>query len=370
MAALGEVPFGRYYGSVDATPLFVVLAGAHYERTGDLEFTRTLWPHVERALAWISRYGDRDGDGFVEYARRSPKGLVQQGWKDSRDSVFHQDGTLVEGGSVALCEVQGYTYAALSAASALALTLGMEERAEQLKVEAHALRRRFEERFWCEDLSTYALALDGEKRPCRVRTSNPGHCLFTGIADEDHARRVAATLTDESSFSGWGIRTVATNECRYNPMSYHNGSVWPHDSALVAAGFARYGMRDQAVQVLQGLFDATLFLDMHRLPELFCGFQRRLGEGPTLYPVSCSPQAWASGSVFLLLQACLGIEVRAAEHKVILANPCLPPFLEEVHIDGLRVGDAKVDLLLTRYGRDVGINVPQREGKVSVVALK
>ncbi len=367
MAALGEVPFGRYYGTIDATPMFVLLAGAYYERTGDRAFVESIWPHVERALAWIDRYGDVDGDGFVEYVRRSRRGLVHQGWKDSQDSVFDEDGVLAEG-PIALCEVQGYVYAAKAAAARLARGLGRNPFAEALEGQAGTLRRRFEEAFWCEDLATYALALDGLKRPCRVRTSNAGHCLFAGIASEERARRVAATLIDEASFSGWGIRTVATTEARYNPISYHNGSVWPHDNALIAAGFSRYGLKDQTMKLLAGLFDASLFLDLHRLPELFCGFPRRLGEVPTLYPVACVPQAWASGSVFLLLQACLGLEVRGSERKLVFCNPVLPEFLQEVRIRKLRVGEACVDLLLTRHERgDIAVTVVRREGSVEVV---
>ncbi len=369
MATLGEVPFGRYYGTVDATPLFVMLAGAYFERTGDLALIQQLWPSVERALGWIDEYGDRDGDGFVEYASQARHGLIHQGWKDSQDSVFHADGMLAEG-PIALCEVQGYTWAARRAAATLASTLGLQERATVLTHQADALRQRFEEVFWCEDLSTYALALDGKKAPCRVRTSNAGQCLFTGIVDPQRARRTASTLTSEMSFSGWGIRTVCATESRYNPMSYHNGSIWPHDNSLIAAGFARYGLRDHAAAVLSSLFDASLFFELHRMPELFCGFRRRPGESPTLYPVSCSPQSWAAGAVFMLLQASLGLDVRGSEHRVVFTNPFLPPFLDEVEIRGLRVGDASLDLELTRHGEDVGINVQHRQGEVAVVAVK
>jgi len=369
MAATGEVPFGRYYGSVDATPLFVLLAGAYFERTADREFSQGIWPHVERALMWIDQYGDCDGDGFVEYARRSERGLVQQGWKDSHDSVFHEDGSLAEG-PIALCEVQGYVYAAKLAAARLAEALALDARAKELADGAETLRRRFEEAFWCDDLSTYALALDGRKRPCRVRTSNAGHCLFAGIASEERARRVARTLTSEASFSGWGIRTVAATEPCYNPMSYHNGSVWPHDNAIIAAGLARYGFKSDALKILTGLFDASLFFDLHRLSELFCGFPRRPGESPTLYPVSCAPQSWASGSVLLLLQACLGMEVRGTERKVVFSNPCLPKFLQEVQIKGLVVREASLDLSLVCHHDDVGINVLRREGRVAVTAIK
>ena len=369
MAATGEVPFGRYYGSVDATPLFVMLAGAYYERTGDLETADGVWPHVERALDWIDRYGDIDTDGFVEYARRSETGLVQQGWKDSQDSVFHRDGTLAEP-PIALCEVQGYVYAAKRAAATLATALGDAARARQLNDAAKALRQRFEEVFWCDDLSTYALALDGRKQLCRVRASNAGHCLYAGIVSSERAERVASTLLGDASYSGWGIRTVAQTEALYNPMSYHNGSIWPHDNALIAAGLARYGCKSEALRVLTGLFDASAFFDLHRLPELFCGFARRPDESPTTYPVSCAPQSWASAAVLMLLQACLGLEVRGAERKVVFADPVLPEFLREVHINGLRVGDASVDLYLVRHREDVGINVVRREGRVNVVTMK
>lgn len=370
MAVVGEVPFHRYYGSVDATPLFVLLAGAYYERTGDLAFIRSLWPHVLRALDWIDRYGDRDGDGFVEYAQQSPHGLINHGWKDSQDSVFHADGSLAQG-PIALCEVQGYVYAAKCAAAKLAAAFGDGERARALAEAAAALRDRFEAAFWCDDLSTYALALDGAKRPCRVRTSNAGHCLFAGIATEEHARRVAATLTDEASYSGWGVRTVAAGEARYNPMSYHNGSIWPHDNALIAAGFARYGLKDEAARILTGLFDATLFLDLRRLPELFCGFPRRLGEAPTLYPVACSPQTWAAAAVFLLLESCLGLRVQGSERRVIFADPVLPQSLAQVTVRNLRIADACVDLVAVRHAEgDVSVNVLRRRGEVDITILK
>lgn len=370
MALLGEVPFHRYYGSVDATPLFVVLAGAYYERTGDEAFIRSLWPHIVRALDWIDRYGDRDGDGFIEYARRSQTGLANQGWKDSEDSVFHADGSLAHG-PIALCEVQAYVYAAKRAAADLAAVLGDAERAGVLAQAADALRDRFAAAFWCDDISTYALALDGDKRPCRVSTSNAGHCLYAGIATPEHARRVAATLTSDAFFSGWGVRTVADGERRYNPMSYHNGSVWPHDNALIAAGFARYGLKEEAARILTGLFDASLFFDLNRLPELFCGFPRRPGEAPTHYPVACSPQTWAAATVFLLLESCLGLKVLGSQGRIMFFKPLLPESLKQVSINGLRVGNASIDLLAVRHDEgDVGINVVRREGDLDVLILK
>jgi glycogen debranching enzyme len=369
MAALGEVPFGRYYGSVDATPLFVMLAGAYFRRTADRPFAESIWPNVERALRWMESYGDPDGDGFVEYARRSAHGLVQQGWKDSHDSVFHADGTMAEP-PIALCEVQGYAFAARMAAAEIAAALDLPERAHQLTESARVLQQRFEQAFWCEDLGTYALALDGKKRPCRVRTSNPGHCLFSGITSTAHAQRTCHTLLEHASFSGWGIRTLATTEARYNPMSYHNGSVWPHDNGLVAAGFGRYGFRRQVMRVLEGLFLASQFLELRRMPELFGGFDRRRGEGPTLYPVACLPQAWASGSVFMVLQACLGLSIDASAQEVRLENPALPEWLPEVRISGLEVAGASADLLLERHPHDVGVTVLRREGALRVTVVK
>ena len=369
MAALGEVPFGLYYGSIDATPLFVMLAGAYYERTGDRAFARSIWPNVARALTWIDRYGDRDRDGFVEYARRSHHGLVHQGWKDSHDAIFDADGQPAEG-PIALCEVQGYVYAAKLAAAELARGLGDNATAQELVSQAEKLRQRFDETFWCDDLSTFALALDGNKQPCRVRTSNAGHCLFAGIATDERARCVAATLTNEASFSGWGIRTVAAQEARYNPMSYHNGSVWPHDNALIGAGLARSGLKNEAAKVVTALFDASLFFELHRLPELFCGFARRAGEGPTLYPVACAPQAWAAGAAFLLLQACLGLRVLGFERKLMFSGPVLPEFLEQVTIRNLRIGEACVDLSLTRNKEDVRIDVLRKQGDVKIVVVE
>jgi glycogen debranching enzyme len=368
MARLGEIPFQCYYGTVDATPLFIVLAGHYYRRTGDRPFIERLWPNLDRALFWIDRYGDSDGDGFVEYARHSANGLIQQGWKDSHDSVFHADGTFAAP-PIALCEVQGYVYEAKDLAAELAAVMGLEERARQLDAAALALKRRFNEAFWLEDLGTFALALDGDKACCRVRTSNAGHALYTGIADPHHARRTAETLLDKDSFSGWGVRTVAENENRYNPMAYHNGSVWPHDTAMVAAGLARYDRKDLALTLLTGLFDASLFLDLHRLPELFCGFARLPGQGPTLYPVACSPQAWASGAVFQLVQACLGLTFSPDKPQIRFYHPQLPHYLNWMRIRNLRFGDAAIDLILRRHANDVGINVERKDGDIEVAIV-
>jgi glycogen debranching enzyme len=365
MARTGEIPFGRYYGTVDATPLFVALAGAYHRRTGDLDFIRGIWPQLRLALEWMDRYGDVDGDGFIEYARRSREGLVQQGWKDSHDSVFHDDGRLADA-PIALCEVQAYVYEAKLMAGELARHFGEDALADRLRDEATALKRRFDEAFWCEELGTYAIALDGEKQPCRIASSNAGHALWTGIATPGHARRVVERLMAEDSFCGWGIRTVAGGQARYNPMSYHNGSIWPHDNALIAAGMARYGHTDEALRIFAALFDASLHFDRHRLPELFCGFPRRAGEGPTLYPVACSPQAWAAAAVFGMLQACLGLDFHPGRPEVALRSPRLPPFIQWVKVQGLGMRGHSVDLLLQRYQNNVGIEVTRKQGDIEV----
>jgi glycogen debranching enzyme len=366
MAILKEVPFGHYYGSVDSTPLFVMLAAAYWDRTGDREFLRTLWPTVEAALQWMDRYGDLDGDGFLEYARESPDGLVNQGWKDSNDSVFHADGTLAEP-PIAIVEVQAYAYAAKLGAVRIARALDRMEDAKRFFAEAMELRERFERAFWSDELGTYALALDGKKRPCLVRSSNAGHALLCGIAGEDRAQRVAAALMDEAGFSGWGVRTIAAGAARYNPMSYHNGSIWPHDNGLIGLGLGRYDMKQDLVRVLGGMFEATTAIDLHRLPELFCGFPRRPAVGPTSYPVACSPQAWASATVFGLLGACLGISFVPEQRQVQFRRPVLPPCVGEFRLENLRLGNGTVDVLFRRHINDVAVNVLRREGDISVV---
>jgi glycogen debranching enzyme len=368
MAVLGEVPFGLYYGSVDSTPLFIVLARAYFDRTGDQALIAELWPNIEAALGWMEQHGDIDRDGFLEYDRKSKIGLTNQGWKDSVDSVFHADGALAEP-PIALCEVQGYAYAAWVGAAALARTLGKNDRGNALTGKAIELKRRFESAFWCEDIGTYALALDHQKRPCRVRSSNAGQTLFTGIAASDRAARVAATLMGPDSFSDWGIRTIATGETRYNPMSYHNGSIWPHDNALIAMGFARYGLVEPLLRLATGLFDTATMVDLNRLPELFCGFERRHGEGPTGYPVACIPQAWASASCFALLGAMLGMSFNHHTRQIRLTRPVLPAFLGEVEIRNLQLAHGSVDLLFRRHTRDVALNVLRKDGHVEVILV-
>jgi glycogen debranching enzyme len=365
MAELGEVPFRLYYGSVDATALFVMLAGLYAERTGDYQTIKELWPSIESALAWIDGPADADKDGFIEYYRATEKGLANQGWKDSFDAIFHADGRLAEG-PIALAEVQGYVFAAKRLAARCAREVGLIERANQLEREAARLARQFDAAFWCPELGTYALALDGAKEPCRVLSSNAGQVLFTGICGADRAAEVAYGLLQPRFFSGWGIRTIARGEARYNPMSYHNGSIWPHDNALITLGFARYGLKRAVEQVFQGLFDAAAYMDLRRLPELFCGFQRARGRGPTLYPVACSPQAWASATPFTLIEAALGLEFDTPAGEIRLRNPRLPKFLDEVVLRNLQLGEARVDLKVHRHDDEVSVELLRTSGKIQV----
>lgn len=365
MAMLNEVPFRQYYGTVDATPLFVMLAGQYGQRTNDWGLIRELWPAIERALGWLDGPGDLDGDGFVEYARAEQTGLANQGWKDSHDSIFHADGKLADG-PIALVEVQGYAYAARLAGAVCAFALGMPERAVALKAQAEQLAAAFEKHFWCEDIGFYALALDGNKSPCRVRTSNAGHALWSGIIPPKKGSAIAATLLDSDFFSGWGVRTVARGEARYNPMSYHNGSIWPHDNALLALGLQKVGAKRGIVDIFEALMRATTYLDHRRIPELYCGFRRRRGRGPTLYPAACSPQAWAAAAPFALIQALLGLELRPQDCEVRLNNPVVPALAGEFTIRGLRLADAVADFTVRPSPRGVGVEVLRTQGEIRI----
>ncbi len=366
MAELREVPFRRYYGSVDSTPLFVLLAGEYFARTGDLQTVRGLWPNLRAALDWMDHYGDRDGDGLLEYGRQSEQGLANQGWKDSWDSIFHADGQLATG-PIALCEVQGYAYAARRAAAVMAEALDLPDEARTLRAAAASLRERVEALFWCEDLGTYAIALDGAKRPCRVRSSNAGHLLLCGLPSPERAARVAAGLMEGRFFTGWGIRTIAAGEARFNPMSYHNGSVWPHDNALIAMGLARYGLKAEASRLLGAMFDACQTIELRRLPELFCGFPRRRAQGPTHYPVACSPQAWAATALPAMLAASLGLGFDPAEGAISFDDPSLPPSLEHVVLHNLEVDGRRATVRLSRAGQGAALAVLERDGGLRVV---
>ena len=351
MATLRELPFGLYYGGVDTTPLFVMLAGAYARRTGDLDFIEHLWPALRAATAWIERTCDGNPMGFLDYARGKDSGLANQGWKDSEDSVFHADGRMPTG-PIALVEVQGYAFAALQSMATLALRRGAQDDASRWQQRAHALRESVERHFWMPEHGYYGIAIDGEGALCRVRASNPGHLLYVGLPAASRAASTAAHLLGPSFANGWGIRTLAEGEPRYNPMSYHNGSVWPHDTALCAAGIARSGNREGALRLLRGMFETATHFEM-RLPELFCGFARKHGNTPVSYPVACLPQAWAAGSCFMLLQACLGVEVDGWANEIRVQRPTLPLGVDNLAVRGLQVGDCEVDLLFQRSGDHV-----------------
>ena len=322
----------------------------------DKALIREIWPNIQAALKWIDKYADLDGDGFVDYHHKSVNGLINQGWKDSHDSISHKDGTLATP-PISLCEVQGYVYEAKVCAAHMASALGYNDLAENLEASAAKLKVRFNEQFWDEELSCFVIALDGEKQPCRIVSSNAGHCLWSGIADIDKAAKMAVRMLQPDMYSGWGLRTLSAKEARYNPMSYHNGSVWPHDVAIAAAGFARYGLMKEALQLTAGLFEAALLIDLRRLPELFCGFGRRRGEGPTDYPVACSPQAWSVGAVYLLLQACMHMEINALDKKIYFKNPVLPEGVTFVEISQLQIESSLATLQLYSEQNTIGVKV-------------
>lgn len=345
MAAVNELPFGRYYGGVDTTPLFLMLAGAYEERTADRAFIDGIWPQLVAAAAWIEANAARH-DGLLSYARAQATGLANQGWKDSHDSVFHADGSSPRG-PIALVEVQGYACTALRGMARLARERGEPAAAARWEAISQRMAQRVEDDFWLDDLQFYALALDGDGRPCRVRSSNAGHLLFTGVPAPERGRIVAQQLLSSAFDSGWGVRTLPLGTARFNPMSYHNGSVWPHDVALCAAGIARYGEREGVLKLLQQLFEAASEFGM-RLPELFCGFERAAGEAPVAYPVACLPQAWAAGSVFLLLQECLGLRIDARQDAVVVDRPLLPDGMEALDIQSIALRQGRLDLAFRR----------------------
>ena len=366
LARAGIVPHSPYFGSVDSTPWFLILFAQYFRWSGDVEFARKLLPSVEAALRWIDEYGDLDRDGFVEYRTRSARGIRNQGWKDSHDSMVHVDGRLAEP-PIALSEVQAYVYLAKSRLADVFLALGDESRAQLLVGQAEDLRRRFNDAFWMEDERFFAAALDADKQPLRTVMSNPGHALYCGIVDVEKAALLAKRLLAPDMFSGWGIRTMSKSAAAYNPMSYHNGSVWPHDNALVAAGLKRYGFARSTNRVATALFDAAIQADYLRLPELFCGFTRRTPNRPVSYPVACSPQAWAAGAPFLMLQAILGISARAHENLLTVNKPHLPTWLNTVEVRNLTVGNSRISLVFRREDEITSFSLLQREGDVRVV---
>jgi glycogen debranching enzyme len=367
MAAMREVPFGQYYGGVDTTPLFVMLAGAYERHTGNRALIDEIWKNLVAATEWIERRLDNSPTGFLDYARAEQSGLANQAWKDSHDSMFHADGRLPRG-PLAVVEVQGYAYAALMAMSELAAVRNDQGRSAAWGARAERLREAIEHRFWVPEINFYAIAIDGDGQPCSVPASNAGHLLFCGVPNEKRAAIVTKQLLSSRFSSGWGIRTLAEGEARYNPMAYHNGSIWPHDTSLCAAGISRYGGRTQVVQILSEIFEVASHFAM-RLPELYCGFPRIAGHDPVPYPVACLPQAWSSGAVFMLLQASLGVRIDGWRKEVHIERPLLPIGIESLSIRDLPVGGVCIDLEFHRIGEEV-VAVPAKhvDGGVHVLA--
>ena len=349
LANLREIPYIPYYGSIDVTPLFLITLEKYIRWTNDIYLLRQLWPNAVAAAKWLTDFGDRDGDSFIEYHKASDKGLVNQGWKDAWDSISHADGRLAAG-PIALCEVQGYAFAAYRAMSYLAGRLGKQQDAKRWEQQAVILQEQFLRRFWWEEQQTFYLALDGAKEPCGVVSSNAGQCLWTGIVPDSYAQKVIARLMHDDMYSGWGIRTLSTQAARYNPMSYHNGSVWPHDTAMVGAGFAQYAGKAETATLLHSMYNASQHHDGLRLPELYCGFAQHDGSGPVRYPRACSPQAWAAGAPFLLLNALLGLQPQAEQQRLLLVKPTLPNWLYTMEIQGMKVRGENVHLHLVRDG--------------------
>ncbi len=367
LAKLNEIPHTPYYGTVDATPLFLILIGRHATWTGDLSLFKELRDNVERALTWIDQYGDADGDGYVEYKSDSGRNLVNQGWKDSGDAIVNEDGSLARP-PIALVEVQGYVYLAKTLIADLYQRAGETDRAQQLHRQADELRTRFNRDFWLEDKGCYALALQAKQERVTVIASNPGHALWTGIADADKARRTVQRLMADDMFSGWGIRTLSSQEQRYNPISYHLGTVWPHDNALIAAGFRRYGHDQAARRVFTGLIEAALKFKHYRLPELFAGFSNTEYSVPVYYPVACHPQAWAAGSAPHMLETFLGLTPEGFDHRLRIARPLLPDYVDRVEVRDLKVGAATVSLRFERTSDDAtAVNVLEKQGELDVI---
>jgi glycogen debranching enzyme len=361
MTRSGEMPFGPYYGSVDATPLFLILLSEAYNWTADDTLIRDLLPAAYRALEWIDHYADLDGDGFVEYLRRSPRGLANQGWKDSWDANMHRDGTIARP-PLALVEVQGYVYDAKYRMASLLRAFGDAGTGERLRHEAPDLAKRLDKAYWMSSRGFYAMALDADKKQLQVVSSNPGHLLWNRAIPRERARTVVARFMRDDMFSGWGLRTLSAEERTFNPLSYHRGSVWPHDNSLIVHGMALNEFRQPALRVLTTLFQAALRFRDYRLPELFCGVQRREFDDPVHYPVSCSPQAWASGAMLLMLTSVLGIRPSAPRRELNIVNPELPEWLDHLHIRNLRVGQSRVGLDFSRRGQRTFCNVVDVEG--------
>jgi glycogen debranching enzyme len=348
LANLKLVPHTPYYGSIDATPLFLVLLAELVSWTGDVDLLTELLPNALAALEWIDRFGDIDGDGFVEYANVVHAGLRNQGWKDSGDSLTHLDGALAPL-PAALVEVQGYVFHAKHGLARIFRRLGRRAEADRLDEQARELRRRFDSAYWMPELGFYAQALDSDKRQVQAISSNPGHCLWSGVLDKRRAAVVASRLSAPDMFTGWGIRTLSSQMISYNPMSYHNGSVWPHDNSLIADGLRRYGFAEQAELISRAVLEAGMRFSDDRLPELFCGFtrDRKFDSPPGEYLVSCSPQAWGAGALFHLLQTLAGVRVDVLERRVRI-DPVETPLYNRLRVEGMRVGEGAIDFTISQ----------------------
>jgi glycogen debranching enzyme len=364
MARTGELPHRPYYGSVDATPLWLILLGASFDWTGDRELVDRFWPNAMAALRWIDDYGTGP-DGFVRYERTTPQGLVNQGWKDSADAIRDSRGGTVEP-PIALAEVQGYVFDAKRRMAALARMRGDEELAVRLELEAELLRKRFEAAFWMPQERYYVMALGRDGHVADALSSNPGQCLWSGMIDPERAGDVVAHLTRPDLDSGWGVRTFASGQPGYNPIGYHTGTVWPHDTALIVTGLKSYGYHDAANAFAGSIFEAAQHFADFRLPELFCGFEREQVSVPVPYPVACSPQAWSAGAPLLFLRSMLGLRARADRRELELVRPHLPTWLGKVTINRLRVGDATVDLLFHRWRGTTSAEVLRKDGDLAV----
>jgi glycogen debranching enzyme len=346
LANTDSTPLVRYYGTADATPLFLILLARHADWTGDLSLFEELREHVDAALRWMDEYGDRDGDGLIEYLKQAEGGLDNQGWKDSWDGVCDERGRPLTG-PIALVEVHGYAIRAREDVARLFERVGEHERAAELRAQAQRARAALE-RFWLPDLGAYTMGLDGDKRPSRALASNMGHLLWTESVDPTRAQSIRDRLMSEQLHSGWGIRTLGSDEVAYNPVGYHVGSVWPHDTAMIAAGLRAYGFDADFLALCEGLLDAAAAFPDHRLPELFAGFSREDYEAPVPYPVACRPQAWAAGSIPYLMTVALGLQPDALSHTLRIRRPLLPRQLDSLLLSNLRVGDARVDLRFER----------------------
>jgi glycogen debranching enzyme len=365
----GELPYGPYYGSIDSTPLFLALVAAYYEWTADTRFVRSLLPAIRAAIEWIDKYGDACNDGYLSYEKRSMKGLVNQGWKDSWDAVSHMDGSLAQA-PISLAEAQGYAYAARVRLAPVLERAGETKLADHLRRDARRLYKRFNEDFWLPDDHIFALALDGDRAPVATPASNPAHCLWSGLIDPQRAGELVARLMSADMFSGWGMRTLTDMSPRFNPIGYHLGTVWPHDNSIAAMGFKMYGYDEELLDIVSALFDASTSFPYFRLPELFGGDTRSSHGTPVPYPVACRPQSWAAGAFPLMTQAMLGLKAEASEKRLRVVNPRLPYWLNSVLVSGLRVGAGSVTLLYRRDGADTRVEVQDASAGLDVIFSK